>query len=72
MMSEVNTYAGWGKNSSLIAIQGIFFDEAPGEWTSEVQKYMEDVDKSVKGAGGISGERMVSLPTQRVEEGELT
>ena len=54
------TYAGWSANSSGIAVDGIFFDEAPYVFTSSAGEYMRTIDEAVKNTDGFKHERTVS------------
>lgn len=45
---EVATYAGWGTQNNSLAMHGIFFDEAPHEYSADAVSYMQTVNQVVK------------------------
>lgn len=59
ILSEISRYAGWATKSSAFAMQGIFFDEAPHEYSSTAVDYMRTINEAVKNATGLQGERTV-------------
>ncbi|PVH67459.1 spherulin 4-like cell surface protein, partial [Cadophora sp. DSE1049] len=60
VLVDISTYAGWALNSSAIAMHGIFFDEAPHQYVLEAVEYMQVVNKAVKDATGLQGDKIVS------------
>lgn len=67
VIDDVATYAGWGKNQSAntnssapLAVDGIFFDEAPYDYTEDVGKYMETINEAAKNTSGFLPDRIVS------------
>jgi len=59
VVSEVNTYAGWASKATTLAMHGIFFDESPHEYSADAVEYMRNVNKAVKNATGLQGDRTV-------------
>lgn len=59
VISEVETYAGWGSISSSYTIHGIFFDEAPYEYNADAVAYMNTIDAFVKSSTGLKGAKTV-------------
>jgi Spherulation-specific family 4 len=60
VVSEVSTYAGWASKSSALAMHGIFFDEAPHEYSADAVEYMRSINQAVKNATGLQGDKTVS------------
>ncbi|KKK15244.1 hypothetical protein ARAM_005025 [Aspergillus rambellii] len=59
VLDDVETYSDWDSQSSALAMDGIFFDEAPHQYTSAAAEYMNRINLAVKNATGIQGDRMV-------------
>ncbi|KAI9049444.1 hypothetical protein LZ554_006476 [Drepanopeziza brunnea f. sp. 'monogermtubi'] len=59
VVNEVSTYAGWSSNSSTLAMHGIFFDEAPHQYSAEAVEYMQIVNLAVKKAVGLQGDKTI-------------
>ncbi|RMZ88306.1 hypothetical protein DV736_g4461, partial [Chaetothyriales sp. CBS 134916] len=65
VMREVQIYSGWSKiNSSAsspspIAMEGIFFDEAPSLYSTQTFDYLQTINQAVKNATGLAGNRTV-------------
>lgn len=57
---EVGVYSGWSANSSSLAMHGIFFDEAPHEYSAEAVEFLRAADKFAKNAPGLLGRKTVS------------
>lgn len=57
--SEINTFAGWAAKGPAYAMEGIFFDESPHQYTEEAVKFMLDASRTVKDASGIKGAKTV-------------
>jgi hypothetical protein len=53
VLADVATYSGWAANSSSIALNGIFFDEAPSDYSQDASTYMATIDQAVKNAVGF-------------------
>lgn len=60
VIRDVQTYAGWALNGTGIAMQGIFFDEAPHEYSEQVAEFMRTANDAVLSATGLEGNRTVS------------
>jgi hypothetical protein len=58
--SEVATYAGWGTANNSLAMHGIFFDEAPHEYSADAVSYMQTANEVVKNSTGLQGAKTVS------------
>lgn len=56
VLKNVNTYANWSKNSSNLAVDGIFFDEAPHAYSSDAASYLQQIGNAVRAADGIKRE----------------
>ncbi|OWP03927.1 cell surface spherulin 4-like protein [Marssonina coronariae] len=57
--AEVDRYAAWGRHGrGELAMQGIFFDEAPSQYKAERKLFMDAADSKVKCAAGIMGRRL--------------
>jgi hypothetical protein len=51
--ADINTYAGWtALPGADIGVSGIFFDEAPSEFTSETSSYMKSITSFARKALG--------------------
>jgi hypothetical protein len=61
VLQDVATYSGWATNATGIQMHGIFFDEAPHEYSADVADYMTRCNDAVRGASGIQGNKTVSL-----------
>lgn len=59
VLDDVATYSGWSTNASGVAMHGIFFDEAPHEYSSRVAEYMNRANEAVLNAVGLEGDRTV-------------
>jgi hypothetical protein len=59
VIREINVYAGWSSNSSSLAMQGIFLDEAPHQYTAEAVDFMHRAGRAIKSATGLHGPRTV-------------
>lgn len=59
VINEVNIYSGWFFNSSSLAMHGIFFDEAPHQYTADAVDFMITIDEAVKNATGLQGAKTV-------------
>lgn len=60
VIAEVDTYAGWSSNSSALTMHGIFFDEAPYNYSQDAVDFMHTVNQVVKNSTGLHGPRLVS------------
>ncbi|EFX04914.1 spherulin 4-like cell surface [Grosmannia clavigera kw1407] len=59
VVDEVNIYSGWYTNNSDIAMHGIFFDEAPHQYTADAVDFMVTADAAVKNATGLRGSKTI-------------
>lgn len=59
VIQDVSTYSGWATNATGIAMHGIFFDEAPHEYSADVADYMRRANDAVLSANGIQGNKTV-------------
>lgn len=48
-------------------MHGIFFDEAPHEYSADHVQYMQDANNAVRDAIGIQGEKTVSTKRHMVD-----
>ena len=58
VLDEVSTYASWSNstyssNTVSYKLSGIFFDEAPNNYTASGQNYMNQIDQFVKNNTGF-------------------
>lgn len=61
VLADVETYSNWTSQSTSLAMDGIFFDEIPYDYTSEKAEYLSRINEAVKTASGIQSDRMVSF-----------
>ena len=61
VISELNVYAGWASKSQAFAIDGIFFDESPHEYTAKAVQFMLSATRAVKDATGFQGSKTVRI-----------
>ena len=59
VLQDVSTYSGWATNASGVAMHGIFFDEAPHEYSAETTAYMRRANDAVLRADGLQGDKTV-------------
>lgn len=59
VLADITTYSGWANSSHGIEMHGIFFDEAPHEYSADHAQYMQDANNAVKDAVGIMGDKTV-------------
>lgn len=59
VITELNTYAGWAAKNHAFAIDGIFFDEAPHEYTADAVDWMLKASQAVKSAKGFQRSKTV-------------
>lgn len=60
VIAEVDTYASWSSNSSALTMHGIFFDEAPYNYSEQAVDFMHTVNQVVKNSTGLHGPKLVS------------
>lgn len=70
VVADIAAYSGWADattNQSL-AMKGIFFDEAPSQYSPATNNYLQNINQAVDNASGIIGEKLVSrCPTAHVK-----
>jgi len=59
VLQDVATYSGWASKSSALAVDGIFFDEIPSEYSSTMAEYLSTINQAAKNAPGLQLDRMV-------------
>ncbi|GFN11452.1 hypothetical protein AtubIFM55763_004889 [Aspergillus tubingensis] len=72
VLDDVATYAGWANRSLTLAMDGIFFDEAPYDYSAAKAEYMQTISDAVKSSSGLRRDRMVihnpgTIPDSRYE-----
>ncbi|GLA19209.1 hypothetical protein AnigIFM62618_006878 [Aspergillus niger] len=72
VLDDVATYAGWANRSLTLAMDGIFFDEAPYDYSATKVEYMQTISEAVKSSSGLGRDRMVihnpgTIPDNRYE-----
>jgi hypothetical protein len=60
VISELNVYAGWASKGPAFAMDGIFFDESPHQYSVEAVDFMLKASRAVKDATGLQGAKTVS------------
>lgn len=68
VLDDVATYAGWANQSLTLAMDGIFFDEAPYDYSAAKAEYMQTISEAVKSSSGLRRDRMVSETAVRVQQ----
>ena len=59
VLSDISVYSRWdtvekdGVNATALAMHGIFFDEAPHEYSPENVEYMSRINQAAKDATGV-------------------
>jgi hypothetical protein len=61
IISELNIYAGWAAKDKAFAMDGIFFDESPHQYSSEAVNFMLSASRAVKDATGFQGLKTVCV-----------
>jgi hypothetical protein len=59
VLADVTTYSGWASNSSALAVNGIFFDEIPSNFSTDNAAYLKQINQAVKSASGLTGDQLV-------------
>jgi hypothetical protein len=57
--ADVSTYVSWAGNSSDYQLDGIFFDEAPNNYSAETVTYVNDIDQYVRNDKGFQNSTFV-------------
>jgi hypothetical protein len=58
---EVNMYSGWASKGKAFAMDGIFFDESPHEYSSAAVDFMLSATRAVKDATGLQSSKTVGV-----------
>jgi len=66
VLHDVATYSGWATNATGIAMHGIFFDEAPYQYSSQIADYMKTANGAASSAEGIQGDKVVSAVSTNI------
>jgi hypothetical protein len=54
--NDINVYASWASNrNENISMKGIFFDECPNSYTTEIGQFMQQIDSYAKNSSGFGG-----------------
>lgn len=61
VLNEIERYAGWAEINQTLALNGIFFDEAPHDYSDDKLDFLENVNEAVKNSDGLAEPRAVSL-----------
>jgi hypothetical protein len=61
LISEVNMYSGWASKGKAFAMDGIFFDESPHEYSSAAVDFMLSATRAVKDATGLQSSKTVGV-----------
>ncbi|KAF2422842.1 hypothetical protein EJ08DRAFT_463660 [Tothia fuscella] len=59
---EINRYAGWRKGNGKIAVDGIFLDEATEIWNATSERYLQDVQRLIKGNSNLGARHITINP----------
>ncbi|KAM0719794.1 hypothetical protein Q7P37_003928 [Cladosporium fusiforme] len=59
VLQDISTYSGWSNSSQGIEMHGIFFDEAPHEYSADHAQYMKEANDAVRDAVGIRGNKTI-------------
>jgi hypothetical protein len=66
VVDEINIFSGWSDVSSELAMQGIFLDESPHQYSAESVDFMAQVGREIKSRPGLKGPKTVGQqPTLR-------
>lgn len=60
VISELNTYSGWASKDAAFAMDGIFFDESPHQYSADAVSFMLSATQAVKSAQGFQDDKTVS------------
>jgi hypothetical protein len=70
IISDISTYAGW--SATGLGVHGIFFDEAPSEYTPGMDDYVKRINQVAKTAPGVLADRLVGNPASCATKKRLT
>ncbi|BCS28305.1 spherulation-specific family 4 protein [Aspergillus puulaauensis] len=59
VLDDIARYSDWQSNAADLAMAGIFFDEAPHQFSDATRDYLNRINSGVKDATGLQGERTV-------------
>lgn len=59
VISEINVFSGWASKGPAFAMEGIFFDESPHQYSAEAVDFMLKASRAVKDATGLQGAKTV-------------
>lgn len=62
VVRDVDTYARWSRLNANLTVHGIFFDEAPHEYSERTRDYLATANEAVKDSNLIGGAKLVCLP----------
>lgn len=68
ILRDIATYSQWettrraNVNASAMAMHGIFFDEAPHEYTPEAAEFLTTINQAAKDAAGVLEPKTVCSP----------
>lgn len=55
VLDEIAAYSFWGEYDSSLAIDGIFVDETPTQYSSDYVEYLHSVSQAVQNSPGLDG-----------------
>lgn len=64
VLDDIARYSDWQSRAADLAMAGIFFDEAPHQFSDATRDYLNRINSGVKDAAGLQGERTVSDPAR--------
>ncbi|KAF2667968.1 hypothetical protein BT63DRAFT_375237 [Microthyrium microscopicum] len=63
VLGDISTYNGWaqvnGATKAGMAVDGIFFDESPSQYTQDGADFVKTVNAAVKSASGFGGNKTI-------------
>jgi hypothetical protein len=59
IISDISTYGGWSATGQ--GVHGIFFDEAPSEYTPGLEDYVKRINQAAKTAPGLLPDKLVGI-----------
>ncbi|KAK5170097.1 uncharacterized protein LTR77_004681 [Saxophila tyrrhenica] len=59
VLRDVDIYSRWSQLANGLAVSGIFFDEAPHDYSQQKQQYMATANQAVKESTGIREPRLI-------------
>ncbi|GAB7365320.1 hypothetical protein MBLNU230_g6401t1 [Neophaeotheca triangularis] len=75
VLNEIERYAGWAEINQTLALNGIFFDEAPHDYSDDKLDFLENVNEAVKNSDGLAEPRAIIhnpgvIPDERLMSGD--